>query len=254
MKLIMLAGEGKSTNIVYNSLKSDYCIDNIIIEESVYKNILLKRRIKRLGYFKVFGQILFKAAIFPYLERISISRITEIKEKYGLDEGDLDSAKIINVPSVNSEYTISILRKINPDIVIVNGTRIISKEVLGCIPAKFINMHVGITPLYRGVYGAYWALVENNRQACGVTIHLVDPGIDTGNILAQGIINPTGKDNCATYQMLQLAVGIDLLKKVVSKGMERHIEIRPDPVGRSKLWSHPTIWEYLYFRILYGVR
>lgn len=254
MKIIMLAGKGLSSNIVYNALSTDYCIDNLIIEEPVSKINLLRKRIKRLGYIKVFGQILFKFFIFPFIERMSISHLTEIKEKNALDESDLDSTKIITVPSVNSGNTIANLQQIKPDIVIVNGTRIISKEVLGCIPAIFINMHVGITPLYRGVYGAYWALVENNRQACGVTIHLVDPGIDTGNILEQGIINPTEKDNCATYQMLQLVEGIDLLKKLLKNVTDGHIVVKPDPIGRSKLWSHPTVWEYLYYRIFFGVK
>jgi methionyl-tRNA formyltransferase len=117
-----------------------------------------------------------------------------------------------------------------------------------------MNMHVGITPLYRGVYGAYWALVENNRKACGVTIHLVDPGIDTGGILEQGIIYPTEEDNCVTYQYLQLAVGLDLLKKVITEVGSGNFEIKPNPPGPSRLWSHPTLWDYLYYRITYGIK
>ena len=41
-------------------------------------------------------------------------------------------------------------------------------------------MHAGITPQYRGVHGGYWAVVNNDPEHCGVTIHFVDKGIDTG--------------------------------------------------------------------------
>ena len=43
-----------------------------------------------------------------------------------------------------------------------------------------INMHAGITLRYRGVHGGYWALAEQHPEWVGTTVHLVDPGIDTG--------------------------------------------------------------------------
>ncbi len=46
-------------------------------------------------------------------------------------------------------------------------------------------MHAGITLRYRGVHGGYWALAEQHPEWVGTTVHLVDPGIDTGGILAQ---------------------------------------------------------------------
>ena len=147
-----------------------------------------------------------------------------------------------------------ILKESNPDVVLVEGTRIISRRIIDCIPVKFINMHAGITPLYRCVHGAYWALVEDNRKACGVTVHLVDTGIDTGNILEQGIIEPAAEDNFVTYDLHQMAVGIPLLKKAARDVLENRVEIKPNPEGKSKLWSHPTLWEYIWFRFRLGVK
>jgi methionyl-tRNA formyltransferase len=40
------------------------------------------------------------------------------------------------------------------------------------INSKFVNIHVGITPKYRGVHGTYWALVNNDVENSGVTVHL----------------------------------------------------------------------------------
>lgn len=69
-----------------------------------------------------------------------------------------------------------LMRMISPDIVVVNGTRIINEETINCLHVPMINMHMGITPRYRGVHGTYWALTQGDKEHCGVTIHVIDKG------------------------------------------------------------------------------
>ena len=57
MKIIMLAGKGISTKFIYNALKSDVEINNVLIADSGSTRNLIKRRIKRLGLFKVLNQL-----------------------------------------------------------------------------------------------------------------------------------------------------------------------------------------------------
>ena len=253
-RVVILAGEKWVTNIIYNGLKDDLAIEKVIIEQPISRALFLKRRVKRLGAWKVVGQILFKFIVVALLKATSQRRIRELSKKFNLDADPIESTKMMRVPSINSEQTKKLLKELQPGCVVVTGTRIISGEILECIAAKFINIHVGITPLYRGVHGAYWALVRNDRKACGVTVHLVDKGIDTGGILEQGVISPSAEDNFVTYGLHQLAVGIPLLKKAVKAVLENRIEIKPNPPGESQLWTHPTIWGYLWYRGLYGVK
>jgi len=253
-KVVILAGAKEITNIIYNALKDDLEIEKVIIEQPISRAKFLKRRLEKLGVWTVVGQILFKLLIVPFLRVTSLKRYKELKAEFNFDTTPIESTKVVRVPSVNSEQTKKLLKELQPGCVAVTGTRIISSEVLECVAAKFINIHVGITPLYRGVHGAYWALVEDNRKACGVTVHLVDAGIDTGNILERGIIEPTAEDNFVTYGLHQLAVGIPLLKKATRDVLENRVETKPNPEGKSKLWSHPTIWEYLWYRFRYGVK
>jgi methionyl-tRNA formyltransferase len=126
--------------------------------------------------------------------------------------------------------------------------------VLNCVPAVFINIHAGITPMYRGVHGGYWALVEHNKEACGVTIHEVDTGVDTGRILGQTRISPNGVDNFATYGFLQLAAGLPLLKRAIRDACEGRLQPVAGPGGESRLWTHPTLGEYIYHRVKSGVK
>jgi len=128
---------------------------------------------------------------------------------------------------------------------VVNGTRIISKKVLSSVACPFLNTHAGITPLYRGVHGGFWALANNDAAHCGASVHVVDAGIDTGGIVAQAMIYPTTADNFATYPLLQLAAGLPLLAQAVDDVLAGRLQIRPAPAGPSRLWSHPTLSQYL---------
>jgi methionyl-tRNA formyltransferase len=219
----------------------------VILEEPISKTVFVKRRIKKLGLWKVLGQILFQLFIVKILDATSVKRKKKILSGYGLDESEIPGDKIIPVSSVNDKASLDALQRLQPDLVIVNGTRIITRQILNSIPAKFINTHVGITPKYRGVHGGYWALANNDRENCGVTIHFVDPGIDTGEIIYQKNIEPSSADNFSTYPLLQLAEGIPLLKKAIRETFNDTV-VTKTATTASKLWHHPTIWQYFQYR------
>ena len=128
--------------------------------------------------------------------------------------------------------------------VLVVGTRIISSKVLAAVEAPFINYHDGITPKYRGIHGGYWASARNDLVNFGATVHLVDPGVDTGEVLYQVRLRPSGEDNYATFSYLQLAAALPLLVRAAEDAIGG--TVTPQPVDLpSHLWSHPTLWAYV---------
>lgn len=253
-KIILLGGKGLSTNIVFNSLDKNFGLIAAIIENKESTKIFLKRRIKRLGLIKVLGQIAFQLLIFKPLSFFSKKRQNKIIIDNEIDVTDIPLEKIINVSSVNSTDCIELLKNLNPDLVIVNGTRIISKKVLNAVNSRFINTHAGITPYYRGVHGTYWALANNDLENSGVTVHFVDEGIDTGNIIEQIHVHPTPKDNFSTYPLLQLSMGLKILNKAVFSYLNNNLTTCKTSNTLGKLWYHPTIGEYLYNRIVKKVK
>ena len=253
--IVMLAGKGNSTTMVYNGLtKAGLTIEHVLIEDKIPHRQLLHRRVKKLGRTTVLGQILFQGALVPLLEREAQQRIKTIVQTMNLDQTPIELNRTTAVPSVNAPQTLALLQALNPAIIVVNGTRIIARRVLHGVAAQFVNTHAGITPLYRGVHGGYWALVQDRKDACGVTVHRVDAGIDNGSILAQALINPLAADSFVTYPLLQLAVGLPLLVESISALTEGFIPQQTPPPGPSRLWSHPTIWGYLWRRAHYGIR
>lgn len=252
MNVVMLAGPGESTWIVANALRQDLPLEAVIVEQPVSSWQLMKRRASKLGWTAVAGQALF-SIYARKLRAASRGRAAAILREHGLETSRPAGLQIIEVPSANDEQTIRLLRSIAPKVVVVNGTRILSKRLLESVDAVFLNMHVGITPKYRGVHGGYWALAEGDSQNAGVTVHLVNTGIDTGGVLYQTRIHPKAGDNFITYPALQVAAGVQLMKLAVRDALAGTMHVR-QPELPSRLYYLPTLWQYWWTRVRTGVR
>jgi phosphoribosylglycinamide formyltransferase 1 len=247
--IVVLGGKGRSTNIVTNDLAQEFDV-TLIREQPVPVSEMLRRRTKKLGWFTVAGQVAFMAAA-KVQGKLCAVRVHAIEQAHGMDSST-PNVRTFYVDSANDEETAELLRKFDPLVVVVNGTRILSEGTLKAVAAPFINTHAGITPKYRGVHGAYWALVRNDAENAGVTVHLVDTGIDTGGVLYQARVKPASGDCFSTYPTLQLAAALPLLKQAVHDALANRLRVIPAD-HPSQLFHHPTIWQYLAGR-LRGVR
>src|SRR5215203_1387873 len=128
--LVLLAGDWETTPIVYHFLKTHFEIEKVIIEQPVPRREFINRRIKKLGLLNVSGQILFQLLVVKPLQKLSKKRISEIKEQYRLNNSSIPTEKITHVNSVNSEDSLKHLQQLQPELVIVHGTRIISRKLL----------------------------------------------------------------------------------------------------------------------------
>ena len=73
---------------------------------------------------------------------------------------------------------------LNSDIFIIFGSSFIKKDLVNfLIDHKALNIHLGISPYYRGTDCNFWALFDNNPHLVGATIHLLSKGLDSGQIL-----------------------------------------------------------------------
>ena len=247
--VVLLAGNGESTWIVLDALSRRFALAGVIVEDDPPAFELLRRRARRVGWVVVAGQTLF-IAYARVTRRFAADRKAEIRRTHGLARAPADG--VTRVASANAREVAELLRSLAPDVVVVNGTRILGEEVLSCVDAPFVNMHAGITPMYRGVHGCYWALASGDPAHAGVTIHLVDTGVDTGEIVAQAIVHPTPADSYHTYPLLQIAAGLPLLLQAVEDALAGRLRSTAAD-GASRLWYQPTIWRYLLNR-LRGVR
>lgn len=251
-RIVMLCGDGVSSWFMYNALASEAEILAVVVERKPSARAMIRHRLRRLGWLTVIGQLAF-IAFNRLLARLQQGRIDELIRRYGLQATLPPSAVVHHVDSINTAAVRRLLRKLDPDAVVVNGTRIISRAVIECIERPFINTHVGITPRYRGVHGGYWALVRDDAENCGVTVHLVDAGVDTGDVLYQQRIRIESSDGFNTYPLHQLAAAIPLMKQALRDVVDGSLVSR-DGVGPSGLWYHPTLGQYLRYRFSKSIK
>lgn len=93
------------------------------------------------------------------------------------------------------------------DFIVSYGYRhLISANVLEAYPNRVINLHTSLLPKQRGAHPNFWTVVE--REQSGVSIHLVDEGLDTGNLLLQQevMIDPAIDTFASSYTKLALAI------------------------------------------------
>lgn len=104
-----------------------------------------------------------------------------------------------------------LLKKV--DFIISYGYRhIITKDIIEQFKNKIINLHISLLPWNRGSDPNLWSFLENTPK--GVTIHYIDNGIDTGDILAQKQVEMKNEDTLKTsYE--HLSTEIEQLFKIV---------------------------------------
>ena len=92
----------------------------------------------------------------------------------------------IEVSDINDTKVANFVNGLKPDIVCVNGTNLVRQPLLGQIgnlPLGAINLHTGLSPYARGGNCNLYVLLEGKPELMGGTIHILDAGIDSGDII-----------------------------------------------------------------------
>lgn len=89
---------------------------------------------------------------------------------------------------------------------------IIEKPILDRFKDRAINLHISYLPWNRGADPTFWEFLDNTPK--GVTIHYMDEGLDTGNIIAQRYLKYDIDDTFRTFYSKKQQCIEDLFKKV----------------------------------------
>ncbi len=139
----------------------------------------------------------------------------------------------------NSSYVIKAICDFNPDAIFVFGSSILKNDVLNLVPSgNFFNMHLGLSPYYRGSGTNFWPFVNNELDYVGATILHLDPGIDTGDIVAH--VRPLFEknDNVHTIGCKVIKQGTDAIIQIIHQLQEGK------KIQRIKQWSISNVKIY----------
>jgi methionyl-tRNA formyltransferase len=120
------------------------------------------------------------------------------KDKTLKNYSKLHNIDYLKYKNVNSDEFISIIKKYNCDLFVsMSFDQIFKSKIINVPKFKTINCHAGKLPFYRGRSILNWVLI-NDEKEFGITVHYVDEGIDTGDIILQKSFQITDQDNYKT--------------------------------------------------------
>ncbi len=203
---------------------------------------VLWQRGRKHGWLRLFNELAFRiyhAVFYARLERELLVR-------------DLPSSFITPLPvtaptfecdNIDDERHLARIQACAPDIIFSVCTRTIFRRPLYSIPRYGMFMlHEGITPEYRGLHTAAWAILKHEYQYLGYTLFKVDSGIDTGRILCQGRFPYNGEHGMAYGYVGHAALlyGLPSIKTALDQ-LHAHAG-RFDPVPTAGRESHNYTW------------
>lgn len=152
---------------------------------------------------------------------------------------------ILTVPDHNHPKSIATLEEIQPDLIVFTGGGLIRKSILDIPHIGILNCHAGILPPYRGMDVVEWPLLNPKEPSpqIGLTLHLMERGVDTGPILMRHPIPIYPGDS---FQTIRTRLEPEMVKLIIL-GLKnlRDGTISPTPQslreGKQYFVMHPRL-------------
>jgi len=173
-----------------------------------------------------------------FAERRRQEQINFGHESEFVSETESCGVRMIGPGGLNSPATVDFLESNDVDMLVVYGTNLLKPPLLTRWAGRIINLHLGLSPYYRGTATNFYPLLNEEPQYVGATIHLIDAGIDSGPILLHARPTIVADDAPHTIGCKAILAGIETMIAVLndlSRG-----ELRPVPQ-----WTVPNARLYL---------
>jgi methionyl-tRNA formyltransferase len=129
------------------------------------------------------------------------------------------------------------LRQMKTDLIFVwSYPMILPAEIIEIPRLGCVNVHLGLLPEYRGVNGIRHALL-NGEEKTGVTIHFMDAGIDSGDIIARISFPITAQDDIISLLQKSKAAGLHFLENGWRHVAAGNVRAQPQDESKAKYYS-----------------
>lgn len=125
----------------------------------------------------------------PIAQRVGIPLIKPLAQQTIVDLAWARAIPVFEISSPGASQTLTALAQLQPDLACVSCFSLrLPDALLRLPPLGFLNIHPSLLPAYRGPAPLFWAL-RNGERRTGVTVHVMDEGLDTGDIVLQASID-----------------------------------------------------------------
>tara|TARA_B100001173_G_scaffold306681_1_gene313938 strand:+ start:447 stop:1241 length:795 start_codon:yes stop_codon:yes gene_type:complete len=195
-------------------------------EFSLTKLFLIKV-LNNFFFYKRFGKQQY------YNKRILIDNYKELQKEITL----------YDVGNINDPRTVEILKENNYKLIYVFGTSIIKTNILSFKNAFFINLHWGWSPEFRGE-GIISALAKKGKKGLGVTIHLIDEKIDSGDLIYRFKPEIDSDDNFYSIGLKLTLLGLNgFLKTHKTINRNKKLKLEKQNLKKGKVYTSSFIKE-----------
>ena len=98
---------------------------------------------------------------------------------------DNSNPHFIRKGAINDQKIVNKIMQMKPKLLICYGSSLIKSKLLQNFKGYFLNVHLGLSPYYRGSGTNIWPLINNEPHMVGATFMHIDEGIDTGKVIHQ---------------------------------------------------------------------
>ncbi len=184
----------------------------VVIEPSIKEGVRLFNSVrKRIGFLDT----------FIYTLQIIFTDLLKVLKLFILKDLVFDYKKlalnVICVKNLHSRESLERIRNAGPDIIILGQSGIVKKEILDIAKIGVLNAHPGIVPQYRGIDSFQWAAYYNDFERIGISVHWVNKGVDSGNVITVIKYKFTGKEKFSNFEETLYKICIDELVEVTKR-------------------------------------
>jgi methionyl-tRNA formyltransferase len=130
-----------------------------------------------------------------------------------LAAAQLDRDRIFDGSRLRDGEVLDAIQRLEPDIGLsILFDYILTPDFLGLFPAGVVNLHPSMLPYNRGQYPNVWSIVEGTPS--GATLHYIDNGVDTGDIIAQRVVLVAPTDTGETLYRRLEATSFELFRDI----------------------------------------
>lgn len=128
------------------------------------------------------------------------------------------------------------VRSLAPDVVVLYGTSIIRPPLLEHFDGRMVNMHLGLSPYYRGAGTNFWPLVDGVPECVGATIHLAVQKVDAGAILTQARPQVSPEDRAHELGTRTIMAGLAAMQRAIPEYLQGRLEPLPQDLSRGRVY------------------
>jgi methionyl-tRNA formyltransferase len=139
--------------------------------------------------------------------------------------------------SPNAPEFVSAMRERAPDLFIAVGyMNLLKPEVLSAPRIAAANFHASLLPAYRGKHPVFWAL-RNGERWVGLTVHVMDPSLDTGDILYQVKVRTRKRDTVGSLYDRITDKSVPLVARLIEDAVTHKLRRIPQPQTGASYYS-----------------